>query len=158
MPLLLVIVLALGWTAISGSFSFSNLLLGLVAGGLAFWLLRERLASPKFLQRAWRVLGLFGLFIFEVFKSAISVGLLVAAPRFDRRLKPGIIAFPLKLTRDFEITLLANMITLTPGTLSIDVSDDRKTLFIHAISVPDKQRLIADIARGFERKIIEAFE
>jgi multicomponent Na+:H+ antiporter subunit E len=158
MPVLLIIVLALGWTAISGNFSFSNLLLGLIAGGLAFWLLRERLATPKFLRRTWRILGLLGLFLFELFMSAISVALLVAAPRLDRRLKPAIVAFPLKVTRDFEITLLANMITLTPGTLSIDVSDDRKTLYIHAISVPNKNRLISDIARGFEHRIIEAFK
>jgi multicomponent Na+:H+ antiporter subunit E len=158
MPVLLIIVLALGWTAISGNFSFSNLLLGLIAGGLAFWLLRERLATPKFLRRTWRILGLLALFLVELFMSAISVALLVAAPRLDRRLKPAIVAFPLKVTRDFEITLLANMITLTPGTLSIDVSDDRKTLYIHAISVLNKHRLISDIARGFEHRIIEAFK
>ena len=48
------------------------------------------------------------------------------------RLKPGIFAYPLKVDRDFEITLLANLITLTPGTLSVDVSADRRTLFVHA--------------------------
>jgi multicomponent Na+:H+ antiporter subunit E len=74
-----------------------------------------------------------------------------------RRLAPGFIAFPLTARSDAEITLLANLITLTPGTLSVDVSDDRSTLYIHAITVGDKQALIADIAKSFEARVIEVF-
>ncbi|RAI32921.1 Na+/H+ antiporter subunit E, partial [Rhodoplanes roseus] len=72
-------------------------------------------------------------------------------------ISPGLIAYPLRVNRDFEITLLANLITLTPGTLSVDVSEDRRTLYIHAIDVPDPDQLKRDIAQGFERKILEAF-
>ncbi|MEP3300463.1 MAG: Na+/H+ antiporter subunit E, partial [Roseibium sp.] len=56
-----------------------------------------------------------------------------------------------------EITMLANLITLTPGTLSVDVSEDRKTLYVHCIDVPDPQATIDDIKNGFERKILEVF-
>ena len=76
-------------------------------------------------------------------------------PRMD--LKPGIFAYRLKLDRNFEITLLANLITLTPGTLSVDVSPDRKTLFVHAIDCSDPEKNRRDIAEGFERAIMEAF-
>lgn len=79
----------------------------------------------------------------------------VIRPRMD--LKPGIFAFPLTVESDFEITLLANMITLTPGTLSVDVSDDRRTLFVHALDCSDPDATRRDIANGFERKIMEAF-
>jgi multicomponent Na+:H+ antiporter subunit E len=72
-------------------------------------------------------------------------------------LKPGIFAYPLKVDRDFEITLLANLITLTPGTLSVDVSDDRRTLYVHALDCSDPDQTRQDIADGFERKILEAF-
>ena len=58
---------------------------------------------------------------------------------------------------DVEITLLANMITLTPGTLSVDVSDDRSTLYVHALECSDADGIRRDIANGFERKIREAF-
>ena len=71
--------------------------------------------------------------------------------------KPGIFAYPLKVDRDFEITLLANLITLTPGTLSVDVSDDRRLLFVHAIDCSDADKAVRDIRDGFERKILEAF-
>jgi multicomponent Na+:H+ antiporter subunit E len=70
-------------------------------------------------------------------------------------IRPAIIAYPLTVTTDAQITLLANMITLTPGTLSVDVSDDRKWLYVHAIDVASKEALIGDIAAGFETKILE---
>ncbi|MCC2098087.1 MAG: Na+/H+ antiporter subunit E, partial [Hyphomicrobiales bacterium] len=72
-------------------------------------------------------------------------------------INPGIFAYPLVVDRDFEITLLANLITLTPGTLSVDVSADRKHLYVHAIDCSDIPGNVADIANGFERKILNAF-
>ncbi len=97
-------------------------------------------------------LALFGLFSKEVVLSALSVAWLVVQPR--PRLRPGIIAYPLTLTSDAGITLLANMITLTPGTLSVDVSPDKKTLYIHAIDIDSRDRLIGRIAAGFETKVL----
>lgn len=97
-------------------------------------------------------LALIGLFLRELVLSALRVAWLVVQPK--PRLHPGIIAYPLTVTTDAQITLLANMITLTPGTLSIDVSDDRRTLYIHAIDVTDREALIGSIAAGFETKIL----
>jgi multicomponent Na+:H+ antiporter subunit E len=97
-------------------------------------------------------LALLGLFVRELVLSALRVAWLVVQPK--PRLHPGIIAYPLTVTTDAQITLLANMITLTPGTLSIDVSDDRRTLYIHAIDVTDREALIGSIAAGFETKIL----
>jgi multicomponent Na+:H+ antiporter subunit E len=101
------------------------------------------------------VISLFLLFIYELVLSAWRVAVIVLSPRMD--LKPGIIAYPLKVDRDFEITILANLITLTPGTLSVDVSDDRRILYVHAIDASDPDATKRDIAEGFERKIMEAF-
>jgi multicomponent Na+:H+ antiporter subunit E len=96
------------------------------------------------------------LFLIELVLSAWRVAVLVMSPRMD--LKPGIFAYPLRVNRDFEITLLANFITLTPGTLSVDVSDDRRILYVHAIDCSDPEKVRQDIATGFEQKIIEAFQ
>lgn len=97
-------------------------------------------------------LALFGLFIKELVLGALSVAWLVVQPR--PRLRPGIVAYPLTLTTEAQITLLANMITLTPGTLSVDVSADRRTLYIHAIDIESRDRLIGQIAAGFETKVL----
>lgn len=154
----LAIILALVWAAITGSFSLVNLMLGGVVGFAGLWLVRRDMSRPGFLRKARRALALAFLFFYELLLSAFRVAWLVISPNMKQKLKPGIIAFPLTAKSDTEITLLANLITLTPGTLSVDVSRDRSVLYVHALAVPDKEGLIADIASGFERKVIEVFE
>ena len=153
--LLINLLLMLAWGAMTGSFSEMNLVFGFLLGFGAIWLLREQAGSNAYFGRATRVLSLFLLFLKELALSAIRVVILVLQPKMD--MKPGIFAFPLTVDRDFEIALLANLITLTPGTLSVDVSEDRKYLFVHAIDCSDIAAGKADIANGFERKIMEAF-
>jgi multicomponent Na+:H+ antiporter subunit E len=99
-----------------------------------------------------RWLSLLVLFVRELIVSALKVARLALQPRLT--IRPAIIAYPLTVTTDAQITLLANMITLTPGTLSVDVSADRRTLYIHAIDMASKEALIGDIAAGFETKIL----
>lgn len=149
------ILLALAWVAITGSVSIANFLLGLALGAASLYLIREQVGSLGYYARARRVSALGLLFFYELVLAAWRVAVTVMKPDMD--LKPGFFAYPLKVDRDFEITILANLITLTPGTLSVDVSEDRRFLYVHALdcSNPDQTRL--DIANGFERKILEAF-
>ncbi|MCJ8148205.1 MULTISPECIES: Na+/H+ antiporter subunit E [Shinella] len=154
-PAVIVALFALVWLAVSGSFTIPNLLLGLAAGALSLWLIRGHIQLDGRRVRPLKVLSLVLLFIKELALSAWKVAVLVASPKMA--LKPGIFAFPLTVDRDFEITLLANLITLTPGTLSVDVSEDRKVLYVHAIDCSDPAGARRDIANGFEKKIMEAF-
>ena len=153
--LLSILLLALAWAAVTGSFSLPNLLFGLVLGIASLFLVRNETGKARSAVHLWRVLLLAVLFVKELIISAWRVAKLVLSPRMD--LQPGIFSYPLKVDRDFEITLLANLITLTPGTLSVDVSEDRRTLYVHAIDCRDPQAARRDIADGFERKILEAF-
>ena len=149
------VLLAFAWAALTGSFSVVNITAGFLLGIFALSLIREQVGSVGYFSRARRVTSLALLFLYELVLSAWRVAVLVMSPKMD--LKPGIFAYPLKVDRDFEITLLANLITLTPGTLSVDVSDDRRTLYVHAIDCSDPDATRQDIADGFERKILEAF-
>ncbi|WP_334175271.1 Na+/H+ antiporter subunit E [Pseudoxanthobacter sp.] len=149
------ILLAIAWGAVTGSFSALNLAFGFVLGAVALVLIRECTGGRGYLGRLWRGCRLAALFFVELAKSATRVALMVASPRLEPR--PAIIAYPLQVTSDLEIALLANLITLTPGTLSIDVSADRRTLFIHCVDAPDPEAVIDDIRMGFERRILEAF-
>lgn len=99
---------------------------------------------------------LIALFIRELVLSALQVAWLVIQPQL--KLRPGFIAYPLTVTSDAQITLLANLVTLTPGTLSVDVSDDRKTLYIHALDVADREVVINHIAAGFETAVLRALK
>ncbi|MBT1155323.1 Na+/H+ antiporter subunit E [Aminobacter anthyllidis] len=149
------LILALVWVAISGSYSVPNLAFGFAIGWVVLFLVREQLQATKAVIRPVALLLLIALFIKELVLSAFKVAKLVLSPRMD--IKPGIFAYPLKVDRDFEITLLANLITLTPGTLSVDVSDDRRTLFVHGMDCSDIEQARRDISQGFERRILEAF-
>jgi multicomponent Na+:H+ antiporter subunit E len=149
------VLLSIAWAAVTGNYSPLNLLFGFALGIGALWLIREQVGSVGYFNRARRVVSLAALFLYELVLSAWRVAVLVMTPKMD--LKPGIFAYPLKVDRDFEITLLANLITLTPGTLSVDVSEDRRYLYVHAIDCSDPDQTRRDIAEGFERKIMEAF-
>lgn len=102
-----------------------------------------------------KIFGLSIFYIRELFMASIWVAYDVITPK--KRVKPGIIAFPLRAKTDFEITLLANLITLTPGTLSIDVSEDRKILYVHDIYITnyDFEKKKEQIRNGFEQKILK---
>nr|WP_321445034.1 Na+/H+ antiporter subunit E [uncultured Cohaesibacter sp.] len=153
--LLVNILLALVWAAVSSSFTVPNLLFGFMLGMIVLFILREQIGTFGYLGRARRVGSLFLLFLTELMKSAFRVARLALSPKLN--LRPGFIAYELTTDRDIEITILANMITLTPGTLSVDVSDDKKTLYIHAVNFDDLEVLRTEIREGFERKIMEAF-
>ncbi len=154
---LMTIALAIGWAVATDNFTLLNLRFGAAIAGPALFLMRDKVAGPGFLPRVLRVGSLAATFIVELFASAFRVAFLVARPDMNNHLRPGIIAFPLTVTRDAEITVLANLITLTPGTLSVDVSEDRRILYVHAIDASNKDALIREIARGFETKVKEAF-
>ena len=156
MSLLLVnLLLMLAWGAMTGSFAELNLIFGFVLGFFAIWLIREQIGTGGYFGKTIRIFSLFMLFLKELAMSAVRVMVLVLKPKMV--VHPGIFAFELTVDKDFEIALLANLITLTPGTLSVDVSADRKLLFVHALDCSDIEAAKKDIAEGFERKILEAF-
>jgi len=156
-PAMIVVVLALTWAAITGTFSGLNLLLGGAIGVLAVLLLRNSLGPARRFRQLRNAASLAALFLYELGASAVRVAIVVLTPNLNAALQPAIIAFPLSVKSDAEITLLANLITLTPGTLSVDVSEDRSLLYVHALNFGSREALIADIAGGFEAKVREVY-
>ncbi|SEP77758.1 multicomponent Na+:H+ antiporter subunit E [Devosia sp. YR412] len=153
----IVLGLALLWAAMTGSFSGLNLLLGAAIGTLAVLLLRKSLAQPRAVHKLRMAVSLAGLFLRELALSAVRVAIVVLTPNLKSALHPEIVAFPLSVRSDAEITLLANLITLTPGTLSIDVSADRSVLYVHVLTASTSQNVIVEIANGFEARVRELF-
>lgn len=75
----------------------------------------------------------------------------------NQSLQPGFVALPLALQGDFPLTVLASTISLTPGTVSVDFSEDKKWLYIHALHITDEQAMIDDIKRNYEEPLREIF-
>ncbi len=153
---LLNILLAITWAALLGEFTATNLLAGFVFGYLMLWVMQYVMEASNYSVKVLQIISFAAYFLWELLWANLRVAYNVLAP-YDR-MRPGIIAIPLDIETDVEITLLANLITLTPGTLSLDVSDDRRTLYIHNIYVSTLEDAKLDIKQGFERKIREVFE
>ena len=150
------VVLALAWVAVTGEVSLGNLLEGAVLAALLLALLRFRRGRGFRLSKAPKALGLLLYFLKELLLANAAVARSVLSPASS--LTPGIVAVPLDLTSDAGIATLANLITLTPGTLSIDVSEDRRTLFVHALHVGDSETFRREVKEGFERRVKEVCE
>lgn len=146
-------IIALLWMFLQNSFSFSNFLLGYTIGIVILFVLRRFLIFNFYIRRVWAILKLIAIFMIELTKANIDVVKIVFSPKLKN--EPGIIAVETKLTTDVEITLLAALISLTPGTITMDFSADNKTLYIHSLDVPDKEQMIEEIRNSFERAIME---
>lgn len=150
-PLLLNIILTFVWVALTGEYSKANFLLGLVLGFIALRFALGKSGKRYFLFVP-RLLGFMAYFIYEMIKSNLQVAADVVTPPFY--MKPGIVAVPLDAKTDAEIGLLANLITLTPGTLSLDVSEDRSVLYVHVMYLFDEKQFVDGIKQGFERRLL----
>jgi len=150
-------LLALAWAALGGSFSLLSLGLGFALGYCLLALMGLGGVGPArtYALRFIRAVSFLGFFLWELILSNIRVAYDVLTPRHHMR--PGVIAIPLDARTDTEITLLASFITLTPGTLSLDVSTDRSTLYIHAMYIDrgGADAMRRSIKKGLERRLLE---
>lgn len=151
--ILLNIAIALVWMVLRNEFTLIEFFLGYLVGILALFILRRFLTFDFYLRRVYAFIKLVILFFQQLILSNIDMIKVVLKPKLD--VQPGIFAFPTKLEAKWEITLLASLITLTPGTLSMYFSEDGKTIYIHAIDVPDKEEAMKDIQDTFEKAIME---
>lgn len=149
------LLLALAWVVLSGDFTGLNLVVGLVFGYIALLLIEPQVESlTGYPARIPRILGFIGFFIKELMLANLKVGFDILTPPWH--MKPGVIAMPLEARTELEITMVANLISLTPGTLSLDVSDDRKVLYIHAMFLDDEEELRRNL-KEMEHRALELF-
>lgn len=155
---LLNLLLAVAWAALTGQFTLPGLAIGFAVGFAALWIIQplfENRGGGYFL-RVWRWIKLLVLFHYELVVSSVQVAWDVLTPR--HRARPGIITMPLKAKGEAEVLLVTNLISLTPGTLSLDVTEDCNTLVIHAMFADDPDAIVAQITNGMERWVREALE
>lgn len=152
-PLLLNVILTFVWVALTGSYEFGNYIFGFILSFVAIWVGRK--SDPvynRYFTTLPKIVSFFFFFIWELIKANLNVAYEVITPKWT--MEPGIIRIPLDVTTDLQITFLANLITLTPGTLSLDVSEDKKVLYVHSMYVRDKEKFIQSIKNGFEKRIL----
>ena len=148
-------LLALAWAALSGEFSLANLLTGHVLGYMILLMLVKGGVLPRspYVGKVSLAIGLAAFFLWELVRANLRLALDVATPSYQ--MKPGIVAVPLDATRDAEILLLAMLINLTPGSVALDVSDDRRVMYVHVMYMQSPDAARAEIKHGFERRVMK---
>ena len=147
------LLLAMLWMILTGSFTGPSFVVGFLFGyGCLAMMQRHVPVLDGYAAKVPGVIMFVLFFIWSVIKANVRVAIDVATPRLS--IKPGVVGVPLELDTDVGITILANFITLTPGTLSLDVSDDRNVLYIHAMYLDDEEGLLREI-KDIERRILE---
>jgi multicomponent Na+:H+ antiporter subunit E len=149
------LLLGLAWVLLSGDFSGLNLLIGLIFAYITLVLLEPQIEALKgYPARVPRLIGFIAFFVKELIQANLRVAFDIVTPPWH--MKPGVIALPLSARTEMEITMVANLISLTPGTLSLDVSDDRKVLYIHAMFLDNEEELRRNL-KEMEHRALELF-
>lgn len=149
-------ILTVLWLLLSNSIAPGQIFLGLLLGWaipvltIRFW------PEAVTIRKPFTLLRYIGILLFDIVAANFTVARLVLGN--PRRLNPLFVKLPLDLTTDLAISLLANSITLTPGTVSAHLSADRRYLLVHALNETDPDALIATIKQRYENPLKEIFE
>ncbi|MEM6275617.1 MAG: Na+/H+ antiporter subunit E [Pseudomonadota bacterium] len=150
-------MLAAAWAILFGGFTWLTMLSGFVVGYFTLWLLQPLTGTQSsYFKKVWYWIKLIVMFHYELVMSSIQVLWDIITP--THRANPAFIEVPLDVKTDAGIFLVTNLITLTPGTLSIDVSPDRTTLTIHAMFADDPEAVCHELKSGMEKWVIDAVE
>lgn len=146
-------IIAFMWMFLTESYTFSSFIIGFIIGAVLLLVLNRLFPGTYYVYRLYKIGVLLLIFIRELILSNLSIIKMVYSPKLD--VEPGIFAYPTDLKKAWQITLLANLITLTPGTLTVAISDDQTQLFIHAMHIDSTADSINDIKNTFEKAIME---
>ncbi|MBN1889022.1 MAG: Na+/H+ antiporter subunit E [Thermoflexales bacterium] len=146
------IALALVWAALWG-FNALNLLVGFILGYGLMSVARRAFPPTSYFNKVGQVVRFLVFFLYELVVASVQIAGLVLKPRLD--IHPGVVAVPLDARTHFEVMLVANLISLTPGTLSLELSPDDRVLYVHGIDVRDGKEFVRKIKSGLEARALE---
>lgn len=147
------IVLAIVWAAAVGEFSLSNFLMGFVFAYLVLGFAQPLVGESNYYGKVGKVVRFMLFYLWQLVLANVRVAYDVLTPTYYMR--PGIVALPLEVDTDEEVTLLANLIALTPGSLCLDVSADRRTMYVHVMFIDDLEEVRRHLKDDYEKPVLE---
>lgn len=149
------ITIALTWMFLQDRLTVNHFALGYLIGLAIVFVGSRRTGVTFYLKRPIAAVKLFVVFLYVLVTSCVRVSYVILHPTLQ--VTPGIVAIPLDVKTDAQITLFASLITVPPGTLSVDVSPDREYLYVHVLELNDPQVAINSLKRTLEYRILEVF-
>jgi len=155
-PLLSLCLLAM-WLLLNQSVSAGQILLGSILSVIGGWLLRAVQAPKQSIRNPLAIVGLFFIVLLDIVRSNIAVARIVLGPR-NRQLTSGFMNIPLDIRNKYGLTVLACIITATPGTVWVNFNTANGLLLIHVLDLVDEQAWIDTVKGRYERLLLEIFE
>jgi multicomponent Na+:H+ antiporter subunit E len=153
-PFAINLILAFVWAALNGGIGLPSLLVGFLIGYFVLYVLQPLFGTSRYCGKLLDGIQLTSFFIYELIVSSLKVTWDVLTPL--QKSKPALVAVPIDARSNAEVTVLANLVSLTPGSLSVDISDDRSQLLVHAMFVDDPEAFKKEIKLGMEKRVLEA--
>lgn len=152
---LLNLLLTFVWVALTGQLNYTNFGFGLILGFFILWMLtrNSKPQDKEYFYRVPKIIVFILNFLYDMLEANLRVAIDVVTPNLHAT--PGIIKYDIDAKTDFEITMLTNIIALTPGTMVIDIADDKSHIFIHTMYLKDKEKFINRMKERTEKKLLE---
>ncbi len=147
------IALAVLWMSLQGQFTPGHFAFGFALGYVVLLLCRPALPKSSYSLKVWQIANLAAYLVWHIVLANVQIARWVLSPRLG--VQPAVVAVPLRARTDMEITLVANFINLTPGTLCVDISPDRSTIYVHVMDLRDPARFKRSLREGLERRVLE---
>lgn len=148
--------LFIAWLLLSGSLSLGHIALAAVLAFAIPWIARRLMPDPVRIHSPGTALRLASVVLYDIVASALVVARQILGP--EERVRSGFVWVPLTIRDRHGVASLAAIITMTPGTLSVDLSPDGRRLLVHALHVDDASALIESIKARYERPLIAIFD
>lgn len=149
------ISVAIFWLLLNNTLDPAHVVFAVFLGWLLAFATRRMVDERSRLAAPWVALRLSCVVVYDVIKSNIDVAILIIGPK--SRIRSRFIEVPCDLGDPKAVAALAGIITMTPGTLSVDISEDRRTITIHSLHAPEPELIVAAIKNRYERPLGEIF-
>lgn len=143
------------WLLLNNSISAGQIVLAAFFAITIPWLVKDMRDEHPKIRRPFLAICYVLMVMKDIVVANVEVALLIIGP--IKKLQPGFVAIPINLSSDLGITILASTVSLTPGTVSAEISKDKTWLYIHSLHLDDEQALIAEIKTRYEAPIKEIF-
>lgn len=153
LQIILNLLLATIWLFLSGSYTLNNFVLGFILGAIFVFIFSKAFSTRFYAHKVWKILKLAFVFLIELIKANIDVLKIILQPKIQNQ--PGFFVYKTDLKTDWQIVLLSNLITLTPGTVVLGISDDRTKIYIHSIDFSTKENEVESIKSSLEKVVRE---
>ena len=153
------LLLMVCWLWLNNTLAVGHVLLGAVLGIGIPYVTRRFWPEPLVIRRPLRVVEYAAVVLYDIVVANLQVAAIILGPL--SRLRPAFVRVPLDLRTDFAVTVLASTVTLTPGTVSVEVEDDgtgRRLLVVHALRCLDPDDMVRTIKERYERRLKEILE